>query len=152
MEHLDGIDLADVLSHERRLDPNRSCQITIQVCRALAAAHAAGVIHRDLKPENIFLVAGDGKADFVKVLDFGVARSAGRTTRLTNPGIAMGTPEYMAPEQAAGRPADARSDIYALGGILYEMLTGQPAYEGANFMEVLHKKANYAPEPLSTEV
>jgi len=126
MEHLDGIDLADVLSHERRLDPNRSCQITIQVCRALAAAHAAGVIHRDLKPENIFLVARDGKADFVKVLDFGVARSAGRTTRLTNPGIAMGTPEDMAPEQAAGGIVDHRGDIYSVGALLYEMVTGQP--------------------------
>ena len=126
MEHLDGIDLADVLSHERRLDPNRSCQITIQICRALAAAHAAGVIHRDLKPENIFLVARDGKADFVKVLDFGVARSAGRSQRLTNPGIAMGTPEYMAPEQAAGGVVDHRSDIYSVGALLYEMVTGQP--------------------------
>ena len=126
MEHLDGIDLADVLSHERRLDANRSCEITIQVCRALAAAHAAGVIHRDLKPENIFLVARDGKADFVKVLDFGVARSAGRTNRLTNPGIAMGTPEYMAPEQAAGGVTDHRSDIYSVGALLYEMVTGQP--------------------------
>src|SRR3982750_3216687 len=126
MEHLDGIDLADVLSHERRLDPNRSCEITIQICRALAAAHAAGVIHRDLKPENIFLLARDGKADFVKVLDFGVARSAGRTTRLTNPGIAMGTPEYMAPEQAAGGLVDHRGDIYSVGALLYEMVTGQP--------------------------
>ena len=126
MEHLDGIDLADVLSHERRLDANRSCEITIQICRALAAAHAAGVIHRDLKPENIFLVARDGQADFVKVLDFGVARSAGRTNRLTNPGIAMGTPEYMAPEQAAGGVIDHRSDIYSVGALLYEMVTGQP--------------------------
>jgi serine/threonine protein kinase len=126
MEYLEGIDLADVLSHERRLDPNRSCEITIQICRALAAAHAAGVIHRDLKPENIFLVARDGKADFVKVLDFGVARSAGRSNRLTNPGVAMGTPEYMAPEQATGGIADYRSDIYSVGALLYEMVTGQP--------------------------
>ncbi|HMF39908.1 MAG TPA: protein kinase [Polyangia bacterium] len=126
MEYLEGIDLADVLTHERRLDPNRSCQITIQICRALAAAHAAGVIHRDLKPENIFLVARDGKADFVKVLDFGVARSAGRSNRLTNPGIAMGTPEYMAPEQAAGGVVDHRGDIYSVGALLYEMVTGQP--------------------------
>jgi serine/threonine protein kinase len=126
MEYLEGIDLADVLSHERRLEPTRSCQIAIQICRALAAAHAAGVIHRDLKPENIFLLARDGKADFVKVLDFGVARSAGRTTRLTNPGIAMGTPEYMAPEQAAGGIVDHRGDIYSVGALLYEMVTGQP--------------------------
>ena len=110
MEHLDGIDLADALSHERRLAPERACQIAVQICQALAAAHAAGVIHRDLKPENIFLVARDGQADFVKVLDFGIARSMGRARRLTNPGVAMGTPEYMAPEQAEGGAVDQRSD------------------------------------------
>ena len=126
MEHLDGIDLADVLSHERRLDLMRACQITMQVCRALTAAHAAGVIHRDLKPENVFLVARDGKADFVKVLDFGIARSMGRPRRLTNPGVAMGTPEYMAPEQATGGAMDQRSDIYSVGALLYEMVVGTP--------------------------
>ena len=116
MEHLDGIDLADVLSHERRLEPARAAQITIQICRALEAAHAAGVIHRDLKPENIFLVARDGRADFVKVLDFGIARSLGQdSSRLTNPGIAMGTPEYMAPEQALGGLAD-RTERHLLRG------------------------------------
>ncbi len=126
MEQLDGIDLADVLSHERRLAPGRCCQIAIQICRALSAAHAAGVIHRDLKPENIFLVARDGQADFVKVLDFGIARSMGRARRLTNPGVAMGTPEYMAPEQAEGGAVDNRSDIFSVGALLYEMVTGSP--------------------------
>ena len=126
MEHLDGIDLADVLSHERRLDSPRACNIAIQICRALAAAHAAGVIHRDLKPENIFLVARDGQADFVKVLDFGIARSMGRARRLTNPGVAMGTPEYMAPEQAEGGAVDHRSDIYSVGALIYEMASGSP--------------------------
>jgi serine/threonine protein kinase len=126
MEHLDGIDLADVLSHERRLAPARCCQIAIQICRALSAAHAAGVIHRDLKPENIFLVARDGQADFVKVLDFGIARSTGRARRLTSPGVAMGTPEYMAPEQAEGGAVDHRSDIFSVGALLYEMVTGSP--------------------------
>jgi serine/threonine protein kinase len=126
MEHLDGIDLADVLSHERRLAPQRACGIAIQICRALAAAHAAGVIHRDLKPENIFLVARDGQADFVKVLDFGIARSMGRARRLTNPGVAMGTPEYMAPEQAEGGAVDQRSDIFSVGALIYEMVSGSP--------------------------
>ncbi|HVZ88498.1 MAG TPA: protein kinase, partial [Polyangia bacterium] len=126
MEHLDGIDLADVLSHERRLDPARACGIAIQICRALAAAHGAGVIHRDLKPENIFLVARDGQADFVKVLDFGIARSMGRARRLTNPGVAMGTPEYMAPEQAEGGAVDHRSDIFSVGALIYEMVSGSP--------------------------
>src|SRR6266540_1753049 len=124
MEYLDGIDLADVLTHERRLEHTRACQIAIQICRALGVAHAAGVVHRDLKPENIFLVSRDGKADFVKVLDFGIARSAGPSRQLTNPGVAMGTPEYMAPEQAMGGPVDRRSDIYSVGALLYEMVTG----------------------------
>ena len=129
MEHLDGIDLADVLSQDGVLDPTRACQIDVQICRALEAAHVAGIIHRDLKPENIFLVARDGRADFVKVLDFGIARSLGTDShRLTNPGIAMGTPEYMAPEQALGGPADRRSDIYSVGALLYEMVTGTPPH------------------------
>jgi serine/threonine protein kinase len=141
MEHLDGIDLADVLAHERRLDPARAVQITIQICRALEAAHAAGVIHRDLKPENIFLVARDGRADFVKVLDFGIARSIGQdSSRLTNPGIAMGTPEYMAPEQAMGGLADRRSDIYSVGALLYEMVTGVPPHGEAEEASPLSKQ------------
>ena len=106
--------------------PERALQIATQICRALAAAHAAGVIHRDLKPENIFLVARDGQADFVKVLDFGIARSMGRARRLTNPGVAMGTPEYMAPEQAEGGAVDQRSDIYSVGALIYEMVSGSP--------------------------
>jgi serine/threonine protein kinase/tetratricopeptide (TPR) repeat protein len=141
MEQLDGIDLADVLSHERRLDPTRACQIAIQICRALEAAHAAGVIHRDLKPENIFLVARDGQADFVKVLDFGIARSVGQESRrLTNPGIAMGTPEYMAPEQALGGLADRRSDLYSVAALLYEMVTGTPPHGNAEDLSPLRKQ------------
>ena len=131
MEHLDGIDLADVLSHERRLEPMRAAQDHHADLpgKRFEAAHAAGVIHRDLKPENIFLVARDGKADFVKVLDFGIARSIGQdSSRLTNPGIAMGTPEYMAPEQAMGGLADRRSDVYSVGALLYEMVTGEPPH------------------------
>ncbi len=122
MEKLDGIDLGDVLRHERRLAPDRTVLIGTQICRALAAAHAAGIIHRDLKPENIFLVSRDGNADFVKVLDFGIAKhdmgNQNLPRRLTTPGVAMGTPEYMAPEQAAGKPIDGRVDIYAVGAIL----------------------------------
>jgi serine/threonine protein kinase/tetratricopeptide (TPR) repeat protein len=154
MEHLDGIDLADVLSHERRLEPARACQIAIQICRALEAAHAAGVIHRDLKPENIFLVAREGRADFVKVLDFGIARSLDyESSRLTNPGIAMGTPEYMAPEQALGGQADRRSDIYSVGALLYEMLTGQPPHgEGEEAARVHKQEPPRAPRGLRPDL
>lgn len=151
MEYLEGVELAGVIEREGALDISRALVVATQICRALAAAHAARIIHRDLKPENVFLVAREGTSDFVKVLDFGIAKSTeaeeARVQRLTSPGMAMGTPEYMAPEQAAGKPADARCDIYALGAILYEMLTGMPPYGGDNFMEILTKKATMDPAP-----
>jgi serine/threonine protein kinase len=132
MELLDGMDLADVLAREHRFGPERAVRIAVQVCRALQAAHEVGIIHRDLKPENIFLVARDGETDFVKVLDFGIAQNlAFATGRLTHPGMAMGTPEYMAPEQALAGPVDGRTDVYALGALTYEMLMGiAPHKEG----------------------
>jgi serine/threonine-protein kinase len=153
MERLDGLDLGEVLRQERRVAPDRTMAIGTQICRALQAAHAAGIIHRDLKPENIFLVSRDGNADFVKVLDFGIAKSEPTTAsaaprRLTTPGIAMGTPEYMAPEQAAGKAVDGRVDIYSVGAILYEMLTGEPPHAGANVMDILAKKATELPAPI----
>jgi serine/threonine protein kinase len=151
MEYLEGIELANVIAREGAMDVARVLDIGTQICRALAAAHNAGIIHRDLKPENVFLIVREGTTDFVKILDFGIAKSAEfeeqRKDKLTHPGMAMGTPEYMAPEQAAGRPADARSDVYAVGAILYEMLTGDPPYEGENFMEILTKKATVEPVP-----
>jgi serine/threonine protein kinase len=158
MEYLEGRELGEIIFEEKGLELRRAIGITVQICRALQAAHKAGVIHRDLKPENVLLVERDGQKDFVKVLDFGIAKNitdqededkeSNPRRKLTNPGVAMGTPEYMAPEQAAGRVADARSDIYAVGGILYEMLAGRAPYGGANFMEILHKKATEAPPPI----
>ncbi len=149
MEYLEGVELGGVIEREGALELARAIRIAQQMCRALAGAHAAGIIHRDLKPENVFLTIRDGNADFVKVLDFGIAKTTEaedlRERRLTSPGMAMGTPEYMAPEQAAGRQADARCDVYALGAILYEMLTGVPPYQGDNFMEILTKKATVDP-------
>jgi eukaryotic-like serine/threonine-protein kinase len=149
MEYLEGVELGAVIEREGALDMSRALRVATQICRALSAAHAAGIIHRDLKPENVFLTIRDGGADFVKVLDFGIANTTeaeeARDRRLTSPGMAMGTPEYMAPEQAAGRPADERCDVYALGAICYEMLTGVPPYQGDNFMEILTKKATLDP-------
>jgi serine/threonine protein kinase len=162
MEYLEGVELGEMIFKEGKLPLARALHIGGQICRALQAAHEVAVIHRDLKPENVLILSSrDGQKDFVKVLDFGIAKSGtdgdddegkadGKARRLTHPGMTMGTPEYMAPEQAAGRPADARSDVYAAGGLLYEMLSGKPPYEGANFMEILHKKANTSPVPLST--
>jgi len=151
MEYLEGVELGSVIEREGALEVARAVRIATQICRALSAAHTSGIIHRDLKPENVFLTIRDGNADFVKVLDFGIAKTTeaeeARERKLTSPGMAMGTPEYMAPEQAAGRPADARCDVYALGAILYEMLTGVPPYQGDNFMEILTKKATVDPVP-----
>ncbi len=122
--------------------------------RALEAAHAAGIIHRDLKPANVMLVNRNDDDDFVKVLDFGIAKDldvavGDKHAALTRPDVAIGTPVYMAPEQAAGRPANALTDVYAVGGILYEMLTGEPPCAGDDAIAVLHRKANEDPEPIS---
>ncbi len=153
MEHLQGHDLSQLVEETGPLPAQRSITIAREICQALMAAHKAGILHRDLKPENVFLIARDGNRDFVKVLDFGIAKTmeavTDRVGRLTNPGVAMGTPEYMAPEQAAGLPVDARADVYAIGAILYEMLSGRPPHEGAHIMEVLTRKATVAPTPLS---
>jgi serine/threonine protein kinase len=161
MEYLEGVELGELIFKEGKLDLRRALHIGGQICRALQAAHEVNVIHRDLKPENVLILSRDGQKDFVKVLDFGIAKSGSDgdekaadgkgPRRLTHPGMTMGTPEYMAPEQAAGRPADPRSDIYAAGGLLYEMLTGKPPYEGSNFMEILHKKANTTPASLASQ-
>jgi serine/threonine protein kinase len=163
MEYLEGIELGELIYREGKLDVARALNIGAQIASAIQAAHEVNVIHRDLKPENVLIVTRDGQKDFVKVLDFGIAKSGTDSDlenekdtngdlrrRLTSPGMTMGTPEYMAPEQAAGRPADPRSDVYAVGGLVYEMLSGKAPYEGQNFMEILHKKATTMPASLST--
>jgi eukaryotic-like serine/threonine-protein kinase len=145
MEMLTGEDLADILARDRVLSPARAVRIVYQVARALDATHRKGIVHRDLKPENIYLISVDGAADVVKVVDFGVAKMSdlegGNTSgrRLTRTGMLFGTPEYMSPEQAAGKPFDHRVDVYALGAIFFELLTGRVPFEGENFMEVLAK-------------
>lgn len=142
MEMLFGEDLADVLSRERVLTPSRAVRIAYQVARALHATHKKDIVHRDLKPENIYLIERDGVRDIVKVVDFGVAKmndvsAAASGRKLTRTGMIFGTPEYMSPEQALGRPFDHRVDIYALGAILFELLTGRVPFTGENFMEIL---------------
>jgi serine/threonine-protein kinase len=143
MEFLEGEDLANVLGREACIAPERACHIVLQCCRALAATHAKGIVHRDIKPENIFLTTRDGVSDFVKIVDFGIAKMSDIETdgapgrKLTKTGMIFGTPEYMSPEQAAGKELDHRVDVYALGIILYECIVGQVPYEGDTFMGVL---------------
>lgn len=143
MEYLEGQDLANLLAHEGVLPPERAVAIVLQCCRALGAAHAKGIIHRDMKPENIFLIHRGDNPDFVKIVDFGIAKMDDIETpgepgrKLTKTGMIFGTPEYMSPEQAAGKSIDHRVDIYALGVILFELVSGRVPFFGDSFMGVL---------------
>ncbi|MCA9513580.1 MAG: serine/threonine protein kinase, partial [Myxococcales bacterium] len=143
MERLSGRPLADILDEDGAMPIERAVHIMSQVCDSLSEAHAAGIFHRDLKPENIFIEQKAGNTDFVKVLDFGIAKMQGEeVTQATATGMICGTPSYMSPEQAMGRDIDGRSDIYALGILLYEMLTDGKPFEGDTPMEVMLKHIN----------
>lgn len=154
MEFLEGNDLADELQRSRVLTAPRALPIAMQICRALAAAHAKGVVHRDMKPENVFLQRTADGEEIVKIVDFGIAQlkpsneeAAAQSThrRLTRTGMIFGTPEYMAPEQATGKHADLRCDVYAVGIILYELFTGAVPFTGETFLGVLTKHLNELP-------
>jgi serine/threonine-protein kinase len=140
MEWLKGESLRARIARTR-LDFSEICEIVRPLARALEAAHEQGVIHRDLKPDNIFLVDRRGDAPDVKLLDFGIAKLVKQEHRMerTATGAMVGTPQYIAPEQAKGYAIDARVDIYALGGILFELLTGRPPYVADNAMELVAK-------------
>jgi len=140
MEFLHGQSIANIVRDEGKLSPSRAVHIASQVCRALATAHEHGLIHRDLKPESVVLVAHEGDLDFVKVVDFGICKQVDSEGTASSPGTIIGTPDYMAPEQAAGAEANAASDIYALGCIVFEMLTSQRPFSGRNSMDVLRQK------------
>ncbi len=142
MEHLDGEDLAHRLHQRGPLPVAEAVGYMLEVCEALAEAHAAGIVHRDLKPPNLFLARSAGRIPIIKVLDFGISKSLGEDAEtgrnLTSTSMVMGTPHYMSPEQLrASRDVDARSDIWALGVVLFELLTGQPPFDGENTTAVI---------------
>ena len=140
MEYLQGEDLSDTVKQAGPMPWARVKPIMLQICSALQAAHDAGIVHRDMKPENCFRITRGGNEDFIKVLDFGIAKvtsDEGEGKGLTRTGMIFGTPEYMSPEQAQGSRVDHRVDVYAAGVIMYELMTGRVPFTGDNFMAIL---------------
>ncbi|HZQ52431.1 MAG TPA: serine/threonine-protein kinase [Bryobacteraceae bacterium] len=144
MEWVDGRLLRDILREEKKLPPDRAVRIALGICDALEYIHTHGVVHRDLKPENIMVDATDG----VKLIDFGIAGQEG-ARRLTFAKLSqlMGTPDYISPEQVKGKRGDGRSDVYALGVMLYEMLTGQTPFQGPNAFAIMNDRLLNNPVP-----
>ena len=136
-EYVDGENLKQLVGSKGRLPVREALELGIQIGRALAFAHTQGLVHRDVKPQNVLLAGGDAK-----VTDFGIARSLDMQVGLTQTGTVLGTSEYISPEQATGRQVDARTDIYSLGAVLYELLAGQPPYSGDSFVSVAMRHVN----------
>ncbi len=153
LEVLDGVSLFDLIEKERGIEWKRALHIGRHVLSALACAHDAGIVHRDVKPENVILVDQDEDPDFAKILDFGIAKLFDGANlqsddpRLTQLGVTIGTPTYIAPEQAFGQPIDARADLYALSVMLYEMIAGVPPFEADEVVALLsmHTSAEVPP-------
>src|SRR4051812_37325750 len=151
MELLEGESLSTKLRREGKLSPVVAVHIARQMCAALHVAHSAGIIHRDLKPANVMLVTRGADSSYVKVLDFGVAKSytPDQQTQLTHTGMLVGTVEYMAPEQIMGRKVDGRTDLYSLGVVMYRMLTGKPPFRDGGVPAMIHAHLNVFPKPMS---
>lgn len=157
MPCLEGTDLADLLARDGTpgLPTQRAIHFTLQILRGLQAAHAASIVHRDMKPSNCFVVTHDGEPDFIRILDFGISKvqQPGQSASLTQTNSALGTPLYMSPEQARSpRDVDGRSDIYSVGVILYELLTGHTPFfsESGEFTEILFKLFTADPPPVKS--
>jgi serine/threonine protein kinase/tetratricopeptide (TPR) repeat protein len=155
MEYIEGRSLEQIIYDEFPLARERIGDLTLQILAALAEAHGLGILHRDLKPENILVQSLRTRGELLKVLDFGIAKlmddapNARARPGLTSQGVVCGTPEYMSPEQACGLNLDQRSDIYAVGVILYQMLTGRPPFESEVAVEILHRHIHEQPTPPS---
>ncbi len=150
MDHLSGQSLGQLIDRESRLSVGRTAWIASQVLAALTAAHGAQIVHRDMKPDNVFLTEVSGVTDVVKVLDFGIARFMESEThsKLTATGAVLGTPAYMSPEQARGRTVDHRTDLYAVGVMMYEMLTGRLPFQATNYNALLFAILEETPAPI----
>lgn len=149
MEFLHGRSLRTEIERLGRLPPNRVLRIVSQMCASLSEAHNQGIIHRDIKPDNVYLVEMKGAGDYVKVLDFSVAKLDAPDAQVTRAGVVFGTPQYMSPEQGRGVPLDPRSDIYAVGIVAYEMLTGKPPFDAKIPTEIVMMHLRDKPAPLT---
>ena len=144
LEWVDGKLLRQILNEQKRLPQDRAIKIMIGICDALDYIHKQGVVHRDLKPENIMVDAEDR----IKLIDFGIAmKEDARRLTYAGPSPLLGTPDYISPEQVKGQRGDQRSDIYALGAMLYEMLTGEPPFSGPNPLAVMNERVLNDPQP-----
>src|SRR5260221_1505474 len=150
MEFLVGQPLTKIVDGGQAVPVSRIINIARQLAEGLSAAHAASIVHRDLKPDNIFLIDRGGEKDFVKILDFGIAKvsTSGEGAKLTRAGAVFGTPHSMSPGQAAGAPVDPRGDIYSFGVILYELASGRVPFDADNFMGILTQHMYKAPVPI----
>jgi serine/threonine-protein kinase len=153
MPFLDGVSLDEVMLKEHRLKPLRMLDISIQICAALSHAHANGVLHRDIKPSNIMLINDDDRTDFVKIVDFGIAKIIDAldtaSSSITKTGELYGSPAYMSPEQCHGSALDARSDIYSLGCLMYTALTGHNFFASDCMLQTMQKHLSEMPSPFS---
>jgi serine/threonine-protein kinase len=144
IEWIDGRLLRAILNQEHRLSIERATKFTLEICDALDAMHKHGVVHRDLKPENIMVDA----QDHIKLIDFGIAmKQDARRLTFVQVSATLGTPDYISPEQVKGKRVDQRSDIYSLGVMFYEMLTGEPPYNGPNPLAVMNERLLHDPRP-----
>lgn len=150
MEILVGRPMSDIMEAEGAISVERALGMCEQVASALIVAHAQGIIHRDIKPENLFLLDHGGSGDFVKVLDFSIAKLPTQmvTAALTKAGSVFGTPHYMAPEQVEGKTAAPQTDLYALGAVLFELIMGEPPYDGPSVIDILLKHVKQPPPHL----
>ncbi|MDI1433902.1 serine/threonine-protein kinase [Polyangium sorediatum] len=149
MEFLDGQSLGDRIKKRKRLTPQELAPLIHGMLEGLAAAHDAGIVHRDLKPDNVYLINNKNQRDFVKILDFGVSKFSALDTdmSMTKTGAVMGTPYYMSPEQARGGKIDARSDLYSVGVVMYQAITGRLPFQAQTFNELVFKIALESPDP-----
>ena len=150
MEYVDGESLSTILAREGTLEPRRAIEIARQIADGLHAAHELGIVHRDLKPDNVIIAHSRSGREIPKVVDFGIAKALTEAPQdaLTRSGLVIGTPEYMSPEQLLGDPVDARADIYSLGCILYQMLTGTPAFSADTREQMIRRRLHEPPPHL----